>query len=111
MLRPLRRSSGGWILDGWGGIHPFGAAAALMDALQTRDRLERGRAPLAEDPALDAIAGAPASYDLAGCGGPDAVIPSRAQDLLRRDYFSHSIAGPYQGASGPLFVWACVFTG
>ena len=160
-----------------------GAAAALMDALQTVDRLQRGRGPLAPSGALDAIAGGPAGYDLAGCGGPGATIASRALDMLQRDYFSHQIAGcsggqmvfgtyltslpwraageniawaagtasvvddiveintlwlnspehlanivdpaysrvgcgaaftatgTYQGASGPLFVWACDFTG
>ena len=163
---------------------PFlpGAAAALMDRLQTLDRLARGRAPLADSSSLDAIAGGPASYDLAGCGGPQQVIPSRALDMLDRDYFDHPIAGcsggqmvfdtylgsvpwsaageniawasgsslvddilqinqlwlnspehlanivdpaytrvgcgaaftatgSYQGASGPLYVWACDFTG
>jgi Cysteine-rich secretory protein family len=70
-----------------------GAAAALMDALQTVDRLQRGRGPLAQSTALDAIAGGPSSYNLAGCGGPSAGIPSRALDMLQRDYFSHEIAG------------------
>jgi hypothetical protein len=65
---------------------PFrpGAAAALMAALTTRDRLVRGRAAVTEDGALD---------DLAGCGGPAETVPSRALDLLERDYFSHQIAG------------------
>jgi hypothetical protein len=81
------------------GAQPFrpGAAAALMAALQSRDRIDRGRAAVGEDGALDAVSGGSGGYDLAGCGGPAVTIPSRSLDLLQRDYFSHSVAGCAQG--------------
>ena len=81
------------------GAQPFrpGAAAALMAALQSRDRIDRGRGAVGEDGALDAVSGGSGGYDLAGCGGPAVTIPSRSLDLLQRDYFSHSVAGCAQG--------------
>jgi cysteine-rich secretory family protein len=81
------------------GAQPFrpAAAAALMAALQSRDRIDRGRGAVSEDGALDAVAGGAGGYNLAGCGGPAVTIPSRSLDLLQRDYFSHSVAGCAQG--------------
>jgi Cysteine-rich secretory protein family len=70
-----------------------GAGAALMSAMQVMDRAQRNVPGLAEDGSLDGIAGGSWRYNLANCGGPSVVIPSRSADMLARNYFAHPIAG------------------
>ena len=70
-----------------------GGAAALMSAMQSLDRRQRGVPALTEDRSLDSIAGGSWTYNLTGCGGPAMTIPSRSADMLARNYFAHEIAG------------------
>jgi Cysteine-rich secretory protein family len=82
-------SQGGWVAQ----PPRAGAAAALMSAMQSMDRRQRGVPGLTEDGNLDSIAGGSWRYDLAGCGGPSLTIASRSADMLARNYFAHPIAG------------------
>jgi Cysteine-rich secretory protein family len=95
-------------VGGWNpqGFRP-GAGAALMSALQSLDRVQRGAPALAEDGSLDSIAGGSWTYNLADCAGPQKTVASRSADLLARNYFAH----PILGCSGTRYVFTTYETG
>ena len=73
---------------------PFNRATAgsAMDDLMNFDRIQHGIPPLAENSTLDGIEGNGLGYNLASspCNS-SGTIGDRTQDMLGRNYFSHSI--------------------